>query len=403
MAKTVPLWLKADSLVPVEEGISVAFPKFCMQHPRPCAERLTELGYNALLLGMHEALQERVDWPLLEKASLEKALTVWKESHHLILKPHLHFSGCPKDPNFLAKMHKALQALCQRLPFLDAIFFESGLLHPAFEQHPLAFDATRADLVLEEMRAVEEALAGRAALIFYVPTDRQNPKREVTLLSTLCHEAGSKTAIAFSARHGAPWQDYLPLHPFWRAAVPSAIPIVNTGSIGLGNGRWPALPFDLFERCLTRPHFAAPIALSPYLPDVGGTLECSLWIGAQMAKTALPSELLAEQWLKWRKPELDYESWRSLMEKGRAIALQLAVITSLKKDREWYRLQIESLLARLKCESLSFESEYFTAFASEVQSLLVEAAKDLNVSLFSSHLGSFQHSRLLEENSFHIK
>ncbi len=394
MVKMLPLWPKSDSGVQIGDGVEVAFPSSFIQYPLQSAERIQELGYNALVLGMHESLPEKMG----NFTDLEKALHIWKQ----------------QGLSLIIKVHELrLDTLFKRLPFLDAIFWESRGAQNS------TLDATQTDLATEEMRTLEQALNGRSRLIFYVPPDLKNPKRQARCLKTLCEEAGGKTTIAFSSRQGAPWQDHHPLHPFWESAAP-LMPLVNTGLIGLGEGSWPTVPFDLFERCFPRcKGFQGPIALVNQLPGFGGALECSLWIGAQMAASFDSSELLAESWLKQRRPDLDFDSWRHMMQKGRAIALEITALKHATKDKklqELYRLQCESLLAQLKFEQSFFAnfreggspslSDYFSTFAEEARGLLLEYAKALNVSLFSANAmkqKAVPEKRIiLEENFFQI-
>jgi hypothetical protein len=340
MAKSSPLWLKGDSRMQIAEEVAISLPTSILQDPAQSAARMRELGYNTLVLGLHDSTHAT---HLLEPSKFEAWLHAWELP--LIIKPH-----CRK---------KGLDALFQRLPSIDAIFIES---HPDDD-----LEATQADLLVAEIKEWEEALQGRARLIFYVPFKEQNAKRQARELSLLCKEAGQNTSIAFSAFQGAPWEDYRPLHPFWGLLAQASelsetplIPLVNTGLIGFGEGRWPAMPFDLFERCFSRcmrPPFERPIALANQLPGKGSTLECSLFVGARLGLSEKSAEILAEEWV--REAHLDFEPWRLMMRKGREIALEMAVPSKT-------HMQIEGLLARLK-----YEENYFSDdFVCEVKRLL---------------------------------
>lgn len=428
MAKTI--WLKSDGLIPLNAEIAVPFSS-ALLHAK-CKDRLDELGYPGLLLGLRDAGQELKPEMWQTDSLLNVLAERWDRS--LIIKPHLHPSleGSPRDPSWVDRMRHALDTLCQRLPFLDALFWESGLLNPSFAQHPSAADATEADLVLEEMRCVEKALGGRTSLIFYVPTDEEHARRQSRWLPVICDEAGDRTSIAFSSFRGSPWHDHLSLHPFWEilASSPDAsatplMPIVNTGMVGQGEGLWPNIPFDIFERCLSRcvrHRFEGPIALANQIPGYGGSLECSLWMGARCSEES--AELLADKWLKSRRLDLDFEAWRSLMRRTREMTLEISALKTMdakkgKHSHEFYRLQIESLLARLKFVQSNYETgpkpgalpalaDYFSAFSYEARRLLAEAARALNVSIFGQTTMDEKHSfwetpegrKILHENTF---
>lgn len=375
MAKILrPLWLKCDRLVSLNDEIAVPVPSAWLQFPSQCAARLSELGYNALLLGLRD--------------NAEEATRISHRELHfeipILVKPQLDVRGSPLDPTWRARILSVLDTLCRRMPDLHAVVWESGLLNPSYT----SADATQADLVIEELRFVERAVNSRARLIFYVPVDQDRAERQARWLPTLCDEAGKETAIAFSAVRGCPWNDHLPLHPFWEEAAASPdvsstplMPIVNLGMVGLGNGRWPCIPFELFERCLARcvkHRFEGPIVLADQLPGKGGALECSLWMGTQ--GYGFSAELLAGQWLRSRRSDLNYEAWRSLMRKTREFALEMRALEEMKSI-EHKRLLLESLSARLKFLTSYYDaqekpqrlptlSDYFSGFVCEARNLL---------------------------------
>lgn len=409
-----PLWLKSDRLVPLNDQIAVPVPSAWLQSPFECSARLRELGYNALLLGLRDA-----DEPVTESSELHFEIPV-------LIKPHLDARGCPLDPKWRARLSRLLDYLCQRVPNMHAVVWESGLLDPSYSQHP---DATQADLVREEMQVVEQAVAGRARLIFYVPA--QQAKRQAGWIPFLCDEAGKDTAIAFSAVNGPPWQDHLPLHPFWEVLANSPdvssthlMPIVNLGMVGLGNGLWPCVPFDLFERCLARcvrHRFAGPIVLADQLPGKGGALECSLWMGAQ--GNDVSAELLAQKWLSKRRSDLEYEAWAGLMRKTREIAIEMRTLEEMKSN-EHKRLLLESLAARLKFMASHYEAQdksqllgevatskasfpssptlfdYFTGFICEARTLLSFNAGQLGQTKVDDFWKSETGNKIRKENLF---
>ncbi|MCE5316664.1 MAG: hypothetical protein LLG04_04795 [Parachlamydia sp.] len=383
MAKILrPLWLKSDRLVPLNNGVSVAVPSVWLPQ---CSDRLRELGYNALLLGVRGEVPQ------------ESASSWIPGDIPLLIKPYFDTRGCPLDPSWRGRMIPCLDTLCRRIPNLCGIFWESGLLDPSYSSHSSASDATLADMVFEEMRILERAIDGRTRLIFYVPADKVG--RQAGWISSLCDEAGGETSIAFSSVKGHPWHDHLPLHPLWEvlAASPDVsstplMPIVNLGMVGMGNGLWPCVPFDLFERCLARcvrHPFEGPIVLADQLPGKGGALECSLWMGAQEGS----AEFLSGKWLRSRRQDLDYEAWRTLMRKTREIAIEIRSLVEQGRKQEHNRLLLDSLLARLKFLKCHFETQeksqqlptlfdYFCGFVCEAGTRLIESAHSLNVSLY---------------------
>ena len=338
-----PLWLKADSLLSITEEIALAFPLLLMQHPIEAAQRVKELGFDALILGLHEPNQEAKR----REGSLDWLKSLKKEGLRLIAKPH------SKKP--------------MTVPFIDVIFWEYQSLFPSTE-------ATQADLLIQELRWIE---AQTPELIFYVPFDGQNPKRQAKALVKLAEEAGPKSAIAFSAHQGAPWQDFIPLHPFWEKVADCSetplMPLLNTGLIERGESCRPNLPFELFDRCFSRcreQKLLHPIALANRLPGYRGCSNAGSGSGTQMALTGQPAELLSASWLKQSTPDLDFESWQRLMRQGREITRALKNQNTKKlcfrRNSSSEEAFFENRESGIEDASLRL-SDYFFALASDAK------------------------------------
>jgi hypothetical protein len=400
------LGLKCDSQVSLTREMALTFPSSFLSMGPAAPKRAAELGYGALIFGFQDSPVEKRG----ELRELDAVMEICR-AHGLkiIFKPYLEPSApvSPLDPNYA--IPEAIDRLCRRFPEMETLFWESQLHHPAFESDPLAQEATQADLVVEELRRLEAALAGRASLLFYVPFDEKRAERQARWLPRLYEAAGPKTRLAISSVGGAPWHCYQRLHPFWGLSL-EAFPILNLGLIGQGEGLWPILPFDLLE--FPREDI---IVLADHLPGRGGFLECSLWLGTQ--PQARSTSLLAESWLKRNRPDLNVCEWLRLGRRTRALALEVTGLKGTQLPHEVRRLQIESLVAQLKFEQSYWEAQrrraadltdYFAGFAYEAKRLLVEAAKLANVTLFGLSLSDEKSSfwktpvgrKIVNENSF---
>ena len=124
----------------------------------------------------------------------------------------------PVNPDYRKAIKKGLNEFISICPGIDALFWESELLHPHFCLYEKAEEHTLKELAVIELGLIEEALEGRSTLIFYVPAPSLPvAKIHAQWLSLLCDEAGRRTVIAFSSVAADPTQDHAPLHPYWHA------------------------------------------------------------------------------------------------------------------------------------------------------------------------------------------
>ena len=205
------------------------------------------------------------------------------------------------------------------------------------------------------------------------------------------------------------------------------MPIVNLGHGGTGRRALAQSCLSTFSKIFFRVACAAPFAgaivLASHLPGYGGILECNLWMGARFLLSKEPAILLAERWLKYRRQDLDFASWLKLVRKMRDLALELSALSNQKRvasySHEVYRLQMESLMARLKFEQSCYASQkmqgerptlsdYCSGFVFDARRQLSAIAQAMNVSLFWQEMAEEKSSfwttrsgaKIVSENSF---
>lgn len=405
------LWLKCDCYLPIHPQFSLAFSQAILNDPLAAGKRVRELGYEALLLGFYDSKQSGES---LEQRDIKPWIALWKETGiKLGFKPHLspNSLGCPLDPNYQNRMEKGLLDFLNRFPSTDFIFWESNLLSPAFDAHTLACDATKLDLIWEEIQLLERLLKKNYKLLFYIPA--QVPE----WFSALSHLVGSNTTLVFSALEGCPWDDHLPLHPYWSHLCPLS-DVLPMPMMNLGSGKWLNIPLDLLERCRGY-KVDGPLVLAPHLPGYGGALECSLWLGSQLTLPHFSVELFAQKWLAKQRPDLSFEEWQKLVKTVRRIATE---IQSCHHSKELYRLKIEHLWGEIKYEKLRLEikkersegspslADYFFAFAQDMRTILYDVSRKWNIPLLGIDQKKIEFDwqspvgkKILSENLFQKK
>ena len=364
-----PLWVGGTSHLKLTDNWGVSLPSFFILQDLPAIERwcqrVIELGFNAILLGSREHLAascfQSLSFNFHELISLfhEYGIQLWVKPS--ILDQELGF--CPFNPAYRVKLQTDLKNLVTQYPEIDSIFWESLYLHPSFNRHPAAKDFTIAEIVLEEVRAIEEVLS--CPIIYYIPVPNfMFAKQQAAWLSKFCDDVGSKTTVAFSAVAGNLCEDHLPPHPFWEylrqshhVSATRLLPIINMGSVLQGEGLWPAVPLDLLENYYSRLYrhcFAGAMSMVNALPKEGGLLDCSLWLAAQCLWEKTSPKLLAETWFQAYRPDWDFSFSWELLESTRQIIVELSFLRSLTNEMsrdsissEECRTMTESILSRL--------------------------------------------------------
>lgn len=413
-----PLWIGCPNKIMLTPCVGVHIPDFFLKKEegvlnRFC-QRLLELGYNSVLLGSYENnIDTAVDEPNFElNSSLE---VIRSYGIKVILKPVFQAlsTKCPLDSRHVQSTHQCFQDLFKKAPAIDFIFHECCMVNPELLQDPSVRNATDYDLVIAELSMLEQALEGKASLIFYVPTSPRHAHQQSKWLSLLCDDVGPKTIVAFSAVSGVPWADHLSPHPFWKelrqspdcSATP-LLPIINIGCIRQGEGLWPTLTLDLIEKYFPRchrHHFAGVIGLVNYLPASGALLECNLWVASQELWKPNSSILSVETWFRAQRPDLDFDLFAQPLREIRILAIDLSLIRSLHAEQhcetisnDERRALAESIWARLKKLQIVFEAnqripidaksrvgfaDYFLYFLTDTRRILFNFIKNCHISI----------------------
>ncbi|MDF2550694.1 MAG: hypothetical protein K0S07_1761 [Chlamydiales bacterium] len=307
------LWLEGKLPVEIKKGVWLDLPA-CLaslssgKEPEELAKSfssiLFRLGYNALILGAVGA------------CSIGKAIDKEESGLELPLEAISSFLGALRRFGIQVILKPRWQrnfSLSGLELFLgsDPLFFEGQM--PDLADKRLKEGNTSYDLIIKEVRLIEEALAGKP-LIYYCQTSQEAAKRQSLALNRLVDDVKGSTTLAFSAKAGDPCEGSLPLHPFFNAlrASPDTsstplLPIVNAGALKSGEGLWPLLTIEesgKVAKRLYRHCFAGMICLTAALPDETGLLDCSLWVASQLMWQDRDAELLAETWFLAKKPEM---------------------------------------------------------------------------------------------------
>ncbi len=415
------LWLKCDFAVPLTDQVGIPIPKNLVETTEESLhlliEKLQDSKHNAVMLGFRSRGEgEEENFASIDNG-IEKIREVEKKMKEkgikLILKPHFHGGAipCPVDPNFEATIKKKM-ALFTAAVNPDYIFWESGLWDRGYFAHAAADDLLLADLVVQEMKSVETVLKKGSSLIFFVPGgDRKKVSKTTKILQVLCESAGNKTAISFPAVGGAEYADYLPPHPFWgmlkekeRISSTPLLPVMNIGGIEQGEGMWPSLPFDLFEKYYCRLHelpFKGSIGLINQLPVARGFLDLNLWTGSHCQLSGKPPRLLIEEWFGRYRTDVDYSAFQDDLWRLRMMILDFSSLLEVvesnergEKTNEEIRLFLENLVSQAKywdCylakmeKSQKIEDSFLgtplLTFLRDLRRLLPDIAQKLGVSL----------------------
>lgn len=376
-----PLWIKSS--IPEE------------YYPRLC-RRLLSLGYNSVILTSKEGV-----------VSLKKLCDCM---HAYGLKLFIKPNSCSK---------KSLSELFQDLPKLDGIFYQAEGCHSELIDLSCSQEATRRELMLEEMQLLRKAIPSAAELIYYLPAADSIEAAEQSLwLPRALPHVTENTILAFSAVSGNPTADHLPSHPLWEKlrgmptlSSPALMPIINIGAVDQGEGLWPTLTFDLLERFAAlcqRHHFAGLIGLVHSLPAEGSLLDCCLWVGAQIQWKERSIQPVASSWFAARRPDLDFLTNANALKELREVAINLSLLRAhyLKQtdqiSREQCRCLIERLWVQVKGLELRFDSskgssnarpnwsDYYIFFARDARRLILFFIRHLQLSL--PNLGRFEES-----------
>lgn len=330
------LWLAGTQIFQVSPGVGVGLPAsmskaLSEEQQKNFAARLIRLGFNGVIFGEVASPGACTLGPAASDSNLLPSLV--KVLHGFGIKVGI-------KPVKLTQL-SALETLLQSFP-IDAILWESAPQRDASNK-----EATKADLHRNELTRLEKILSPFPCQLLYSmrPSSPSEAAAQAPWLAELPDEAGSHTSIAFSAVAGPYTADYLAPNPLWdhlqRRHDPSStplLPILNMGSVGSGDGLWPAPPFDLLTRYLPRLYrhpFGGAIVLTKSLPLDGTPLDAALWVcgNALFSPTHTP-EVLINIWLQASHPQIDGELWRSACGDGREAIKETYLLLAALREYE---------------------------------------------------------------------
>lgn len=371
-----PLWFGCDAFIPLTEAIGLNVPSYllegCPQKIHQICKRVIELGYNGIMFGVREnAPSDSAPCSAANLATLFQLIRKYRLK--VIIKPHFidpkvakNLGRSPYNQPYKKYVQGSLKQFFALDLKVDYLYWEGAFFYPDCIHHPSAKAYTQADLAKAEVGMLEKAIYKHTDLIYCLPAvDLNSSHMQAHWFPKFCDDVGNRTSLAFPVVAGEPCSDHLPLHPFWEvlrkcpdASYTKLMPIMNIGAIKQGEGLWPCLSVDLFDRYISRcyrHHFGGIIGLVNHLPAKGGLLDCNLWIASQMMWRKQKGEILAETWFAAHRPEWDYSQHIDVLKQVREIVIALSLLRSLtvEKNRdstshEECKLMIDSLAAQVK-------------------------------------------------------
>ncbi len=392
-----PLWLKALTEIYLTDSLSIHLPDFMLAEdanlliPRFC-KRLIECGYNSILIGSHDNCITPSS-PNTKINSADNLAAIFQQlSDHgikILLKPNFAANqdgscSCPskststRSPPLHILLGSSFDFLFKLFPKIEAFFWESLYLSPAFRNDVLsidATDATDAEIALAEVQMLEKCIQGRSKLILYMPSNHHDEAlRQARWITKFIDDMGKNSILAFNAVSGGHFDDHSLDHPLWELLRTSPdtsstafLPIINIGLIKQGEGLWPTTNFDLLDRFLprcNRHRFEGIIGLVSHIPESGSLLDCNLWVAGQTLWRFQPTSLLAETWFKAFRPNEDVQFSLKVMKIARTLSLDLSLLRSIAVNPEAVPISSEqakiygdNILTSLKLLKLVYEKE----------------------------------------------
>lgn len=399
-----PLWPMAEknySISPLfylalPEGIEGSLDFFC--------KRVTELGFNAIVLGSLEEVREPSS-----SFSLEMLAHLCKKIRgyglKIIFAPSYkkNKSTCPFDPQFRLELQEDFVLMRDLFKEIDYFFWSSLHLEENFEAHEEALDYTHFEMIIKEANTLEESLV---PLIFYLPLASGYEEVVSSWMKKLLDQVKVETILSFSALKKGIFAGDLELHPFFDERVSKEnptklLPIVNSGSIQRGEGLWPILGLNLLETVISfinEPHFCGFISLTPTIPLQTSLLDCSLWIASKVLCHGEAPRKNLRKWLKNFRPNWEIGCAEEALREAENILKNFYYVKENKRElsQEKLRALVDSLAASLhflqnlalrvddeEREGLSFY-HYVALFLIDLKRLILSLG--INSNLFPSNL-----------------
>ena len=377
----------------INPEISLFLPNFTKTGWDDLCVRTIELGFNSLLFPISQSMESSTSNPSVQNIFR----TIQEYGLKIIVQPKFKFNAfSPFEIRYANTLNQNFQSLLKLYPEIDGVFWESQAILSETSNPGLFRDVTQQDLVEAEIKSLEKAIGPeKRRLFFYIPAPNyEKAKQQAKWISQICDNVSANTIIAFSSVAGGHFADHLPPHPFWNTLRESPdisatplMPLVNIGSVNLGEGLWPSLSLDLIEDYISRCYrhsFAGAILQIANMPKRGALLDGALWTTSQYLWKERPPHLLLATWFLARRPELNIMFHRNLLIETRELVRLLSkIISEPPQTNAEGKMIAEHLLVRLNYLQFAFEaekqkpiypkiswSEYFKPFARDAKNII---------------------------------
>lgn len=422
-----PLWIRSECTVSLG-NLHLSLPEFMVhsnqsenQKLHEFCLRLKELGYDSLLIGSRNGVFSNAkNLKMSDLSGLHQVLKSYDLK--LILKLQLtgeseKFTQCVLEGEYKNYLTDSInEALKYVKP--DYWFWEANLKEQFFSRNSKSFEMTGYERILAEAKLIEDVLSNAGIpLIFYLPSNNlESAKKHADWLLKLSIDINQQTILAFPMVSSLPWHDHASINPFFESlrkedcfSYTALMPIINIGSVSQGEGFWPVVISDSVDEFLKRfsmGYFVGAIGLCNYLPQKGSFHDCNLVIANKSLYHQKPVSIALEEWISHYWPEVEMSEIAKMLNKWRAIALDLSALRVVNENKETIsneesRLMAESLLSEIKCQQLKLSkikvfqkrngsvclADYFTYFARDAKHIIEEFLYSHNQSLPDALLG----------------
>lgn len=286
--------------------------------------------------------------------------------------PHQGLPCCPVDPDFPIVIQEQLAALPKSL---QGIVYISRIDEPTFAMRQEAEIYTYIELLVKEMKTLEQVLPKGIRLYYYLKTE--NPLCG-QWLRHLSHNAAHMTTLLFPATFGTR------PHPFWKvletmeeSIITPLMPILPLSHLSTPHLTWAAPPFDLVDRYLLpeRRHAfvggVIPIDSVPKKETLGGA---HLLMALDAMIHSVRAERTFVRWAERHHKEWEIEKHLHLFTLARELVRGLEERTAEGAEvvairRQESSLQLKRLALYIK-EATPSLKELFTTFIIEMQAFM---------------------------------
>ncbi|OJU81260.1 MAG: hypothetical protein BGO10_03390 [Chlamydia sp. 32-24] len=277
----------------VEENLFIFLPPiFCssFEEFETFCLRIVEIGYNSIIFTKGKAIEIDKDIDLqwmetFKKFGIKVFFKFFKKNEEK------NFVNC-FDPsnlsNFLSK------------DFVKGVFWEATSNFSDAHQKYFLNDCTYLDLIKDEISSLQNTIPKNIDIIYQISIEPIKDIIDDYWLKQLCCLTSKRCTVAYSWFEGDFLEEYKSENffiKFWKYNLYSHhyrfYPLLNTGSINLGEGLWPVIrkkTYELVHKSLNN-GLKGFIAVSNGFPQKYSFLDFSLWLNACAS---------------WKSPSINY-------------------------------------------------------------------------------------------------